>query len=76
MAVRVEPGSAWRAGPTTQALPARYFDGSGTTARTFDIATDSQRFLMIKESRVGEGSPPMVVVLNWLEELKRLVPMH
>ena len=59
MAVRVEPGSAWRDGPPTQVLPARYFDGSGTTARTFDIATDSQRFLMIKES--GAGDIPAIV---------------
>jgi hypothetical protein len=31
---------------------------------------------MIKESGAGEGSPEIGVVLNWLEELKRLVPVN
>jgi hypothetical protein len=38
-----------------------------------------QRFLMIKEhAGSGQTSAPLqiVVVQNWLEELKRLVPMN
>jgi Tol biopolymer transport system component len=43
--------------------------------RTYDISPDSQRFLMIKESEKDTSAPrSMTVVLNWFEELKRLVP--
>ena len=42
--------------------------------RNYDISPDGQRFLMLKE--VGQSADPdtLVVVLNWFEELKRLVP--
>ena len=42
--------------------------------RNYDISPDGRRFLMLKE--VGQTADPetLVVVLNWFEELKRLVP--
>ena len=43
----------------------------------YDVHPDDGRFLMIKavSGAVGEAEPPQVVlVLNWFEELKRLVP--
>jgi hypothetical protein len=47
------------------------------TGRTYDVSRNGERFLMLKAS----GSPTeadrpadMVVVQNWLEELKRVVP--
>ena len=43
--------------------------------RTWDISPDGQRFLMVKQ---GEREPKpvteMILVQNWFEELKRLVP--
>jgi eukaryotic-like serine/threonine-protein kinase len=36
----------------------------------YDVSPDGQRFLMI----TGESKPQINVVLNWFEELKRLVP--
>ena len=39
----------------------------------YDISPDGQRFLMIKEP---EGQSQINVVLNWFEELKRLVPTN
>ncbi len=59
-----------------------YYTGSRpdvSTGRTYNISPDGQRFLMIKDSQSVEQnsiSTPasMVVVLNWYEELKRLVP--
>jgi len=45
--------------------------------RMFDIHPDGQQFLMIKGSSVTSENPlgPQInVVLNWFEELKRLVP--
>jgi len=38
-----------------------------------DISPDGQRFLMIKED---QSSGQINVVLNWFEELKRLVPTN
>ncbi len=36
----------------------------------YDISLDGQQFVMIKEA----GQPQINVILNWFEELKRLVP--
>ena len=49
------------------------------SARTYDLSPDGQRFLMIKvqptsADEAESGTPTLVVVLNWFEELKRLVP--
>ncbi len=40
-------------------------------SRSYDVHPDGKRFLMI-----DPGRPPndLVIVLNWFEELKRLVP--
>ena len=48
------------------------------TLRRGAIAPDGQRFLLLKEGVESEGTaaPPLVVVQNWFEELKRLVPTN
>ena len=78
MSVSVEPRAAWSAGTPTTAIEKAYFRVGGTSgARTYDVAPDGQRFLMIKPA-AGPGPPAaaasIVVVQNWIEELKRLVP--
>jgi len=40
----------------------------------YDISPDGKRFLMIKEGDLAEAQGQINVVLNWFEELKRLVP--
>jgi hypothetical protein len=45
--------------------------------RGYDVTPDGQRFLMVREvpqQRVRVSQ--MVLVQNWLEELKRLVPTN
>ena len=81
MSVRIDRGTTWAPGTPTKLFEGRYFfnDGLRITGdgRTYDASPDGQRFLMIK---LGSGSdqtatpPTLVVVLNWSEELKRLVP--
>ena len=49
--------------------------------RPFDISPDGQRFLMIKAGDNSDDSPvvgltQIIVVQNWFEELKRLVPVE
>jgi len=75
MEVPVELQPRFAAGTPTRLLEGRFlFGGPG---RAYDVSPDGSRFLMITE---GDGpgddsSPPgIVVVQNWFEELKRLVP--
>jgi len=61
---------------STAAQPTLLFEGRYTTNRlstNYDISRDGQKFLMIES-----GDPPVQinVVLNWFEELKRLVPTN
>ena len=61
----------------TSGRPQLVFEGPyllGTSVANYDISPDGQRFLMIKEE---EGQQDQInVVLNWFEELKRLVPTN
>ena len=43
--------------------------------RTFAVAHDAQRFVMLQPTE-PEVEPQIIVVLNWFEELKRLVPTN
>ena len=46
----------------------------GLFGRTYDVSPDGERFLMIRAGEAGqEGSAELIYVLNWGEELKRLV---
>jgi hypothetical protein len=41
----------------------------------FDVSPDGQHFLMLKAVEQEQTAPTqIIVVLNWFEELKRLVP--
>jgi len=42
--------------------------------QSYDVKGDGQQFLMVKESEEQPAAPQLIVVLNWFEELKRLVP--
>jgi serine/threonine-protein kinase len=58
--------------------PTRLFEGNYYTtwpARTFDVTADGQRFLMIQDKDLPSVKiSQIVLVQNWFEELKRLVP--
>ena len=43
----------------------------GTTTTSYDVSPDGQRFLMISETDQQMYATKIVVVLNWVEELKR-----
>ena len=43
------------------------------TIPNYDISADGQRFVMVKDEF---GSGRLNLVLNWFEELKRLVPVN
>ncbi len=51
----------------------RYAYGAGITIANYDVTSDGQRFVMVKdESTAGR----LNVVLNWFQELQRLVPVN
>jgi hypothetical protein len=81
MSVHVGRGAGWMAGAPVKLFAGHYYHGSGwpanAAAPTYDVSLDGQRFLMIKPVGAAEprsGSPNLIVVQNWFEELKRLVP--
>jgi hypothetical protein len=43
-------------------------------ARSWDIAPDGKRFLMLKDPRTTRNADTIVVVQNWFEELRRTAP--
>ena len=83
MAVPVHLARRFEPGRATMLFDGPYFIGeidvlasrARTFGRTFDVAPDGQRFLMVKEA--GDDTSRLaqiIVVENWTEELKRLVP--
>ncbi|MGH9257840.1 MAG: protein kinase domain-containing protein, partial [Vicinamibacterales bacterium] len=73
MAVRVEHGATFTASTPTTLFEGRYYmGGAANVGRTYDVSPDGRRFLMMKADASTPAS--LVVVLNWFEELKRLVP--
>ena len=76
VAVPIHPdaGGRFSAGTPISLFQGAYF--AFQSGRTYDVAPDGSRFLMIKSAAPSTNSPTvqLVVVLNWFEELKRLVP--
>jgi len=74
IAVRVETEPRFSAGLPRVLFEARFqMDRGG--GQMYDVSADGQRFLMIRSPQEHELTE-IRVVLNWAEELKRLVPME
>ena len=72
MAVGVETDPPFAAGVPRVLFEGRYEIGVGG-GQMYDVSPDGQRFLMIRHLQEQELTE-IRVVLNWAEELKRLVP--
>jgi hypothetical protein len=68
----------------TASVPAKLIDGhyslslSGINGRLYDVSRDGQQLLMLKPMAMPNdqrGPDRIVIVQNWLEELKQRVPM-
>jgi serine/threonine-protein kinase len=73
--VPIVPGSSFTAGTPAVVVKGTYL--APQTGRMYDVSPDGRRFLLIKASRAEGEEPPLpqlIVVQNWVEELKRLVP--
>ena len=76
MGVAVADGPTWKASTPTKVVEGHYVLSTTVAYRNYDIATDGQRFLMVKASGgdAPDAAPQIVVVEHFDEELKRLVP--
>ena len=73
--VEVDAAAGFRATTPRMIVKRSYFEPTGV--RSYDVSPDGRRFLMIKTATGPEGArTQLVVVLNWSEELKRLVPTN
>ncbi len=74
--VPIQTKPAFKAGTPTRLLETRYF--SAGQGRSYDVSPDGQRFLMIKQMQATDEAVnrtlSIVVVQNWIEELKSKVP--
>jgi serine/threonine-protein kinase len=71
----VQTTPTFSAGAPSTVLKARYWNFQA--GRTFDVSADGQRFLMVKDESTDDPTASqgnLVVVLNWVEELKTRLP--
>ena len=73
MAAELDTDPPLGAGTSRVLLESPALTGYGNA---FDVSPDGQRFLFIHESLRDVGRRSLEVVLNWSEELKRLVPIE
>jgi hypothetical protein len=76
MAVPIAGGPGFSPGRPVRLFEGTGYIGSGAqgSGRTYDVSPDGSRFLMIRTA--NRVATPLVVVLNWFEELKRLAPIR
>jgi serine/threonine-protein kinase len=79
MAVTYETEPIFRPGIPVPVVDGPYLIGTPALPRAFDISSDGQRFLMINQGATTDAAveePEIHVVLNWTDELTRLVPTN
>jgi serine/threonine-protein kinase len=75
MSVPVQTTPTFSAATPVKVFDAKFYNGG--PGRTFDVSRDGQKFLMVKEPQVDQTTSTassMVLVVNWLEELKARLP--
>lgn len=75
MVVAVQTEPHFRADPPRELFRGAYLSPAtvGGVQRTYDVAADGQHFLML-EPEDDDGGLELRVILNWSQELERLVP--
>ena len=61
-------------GEPTLGKPRLLFESLSDRYVEYDVTPDGEHFVMIDESRSEPPPSELILVLNWFEELKRLVP--
>jgi hypothetical protein len=74
MAVPVTVRPTFTVGAPRQLFEGRY--GATSGIRSYDVTADGRRFLMVQQKeRPAVAAAEMILVQNWLEELKARVPV-
>ncbi len=73
-AVAVDASSAFASGEPQLLFTGPYYRAGLFRRHTYDVTSDGQKFVMIRESEMDTAGSEIIVIQNWLEELKRLVP--
>ena len=74
MAVDITTQPTFAVGKARKLFEGRY-DPTAVTFPNYDVSPDGQKFLMLKPVEQEQEAPNQInLVLNWTEELKRLVP--
>lgn len=80
VAVPVQPGPGFVAGNPQVVVDGPFLlNIAAFGGRMYDVSRDGQRFLLLKGAEGAQQTAPppqIIVVQNWLEELKRLVPVN
>jgi eukaryotic-like serine/threonine-protein kinase len=71
--VPIRTAPTFSASAPTRMFETRYYAGEG--GYNYGVSPDGQRFLMIKAAGTDQ-TPSMIVVLNWLEELRARLPLN
>jgi Tol biopolymer transport system component/predicted Ser/Thr protein kinase len=75
MAVEVVTEPTFSAGKPKMLFEGQYVASQfPLTGIAYDVSSDGQRFLMVKETEPASEANQINVVLNWFEDLKRRVP--
>ena len=73
MAVTVGLRPTFAVGPPRMLFQGKY--GASGTIRSYDVAAGGRRFLMVQQKeRPPVSASEMILVQNWLEELRARVP--
>ena len=75
MAVSIET-EPFRRGPSQPVFETTAYVVDNQFYRPYDVSIDAKRFLMMKSTSSDDRSGPTQIhfILNWFEELERLVP--
>ena len=78
MSAAVRTGNVFSVEARAPIMDWPYFSGNaGALGRSYDVSLDGRRFLVISRGGDMADSPDRVIVVeNWFEELKRLVPVR
>jgi hypothetical protein len=74
MAVEIDTRSSFSAGKPKSLFQGSYLPAPALLAN-YDVAPDGRHFLMLKPGGEEQAPTQVNLVLNWFEELKRLVPV-
>ncbi len=76
MAVTITTQPIFRTGTPRLLFEDPYRRTPTPTTASYDVSADGQRWLMVQEEAQEAEATQLNVVLNWFEELKRLVPAN